>query len=54
LFVAQRHDAVLVLGGNQTNRFGHHSVCRKWLAKDGEELKLHSFHAIGAFKQPTA
>jgi uncharacterized protein (TIGR02594 family) len=50
LFVAQRHDAVLVLGGNQTNRFGHHSVCRKWLAKNGEDLKLHSFHAISAFR----
>jgi uncharacterized protein (TIGR02594 family) len=50
LFVAQCHDAVLVLGGNQTNRFGHHSVCRKWLAKNGEDLRLHSFHAISAFR----
>ncbi|SDR43461.1 TIGR02594 family protein [Rhizobiales bacterium GAS191] len=54
LFVAQRHDAVLVLGGNQTNRFGHHSFCRKWLAKSGEDLKLHSFHAIDALKQQAA
>lgn len=51
LFLAQCRDAVLVLGGNQTNRFGHHSVCRKWLAKDGEELKLHSYHSIHAFRQ---
>lgn len=50
LFLAQCRDAVLVLGGNQTNRFGHHSVCRKWLAKNGDELKLHSFHAIHAFR----
>jgi uncharacterized protein (TIGR02594 family) len=54
LFLAQRHDAVLVLGGNQKNRFGHHAVCRKWLAKNGEDLKLHSFHAVHALKQQAA
>jgi uncharacterized protein (TIGR02594 family) len=54
LFLAQCHDAVLVLGGNQANRFGHHTFCRKWLAKKGTDLKLHSFHAIHNFKQPAA
>jgi uncharacterized protein (TIGR02594 family) len=49
LFVAQRSDAVLVLGGNQTNPFGHHAFCRKWLDKKGKDLKLHSFHDIRAF-----
>ena len=49
LFVAQRADAVLVLGGNQTNPFGHHAFCRKWLDKKGTDLKLHSFHDIRAF-----
>jgi uncharacterized protein (TIGR02594 family) len=49
LFVAQRARQVLVLGGNQKNTFGHHAFCRKWLDKNGLELKLHSFHRIGAF-----
>ena len=49
LFVAQRSNAVLVLGGNQTNPFGHHAFCRKWLDKKGKDLKLLSFHDIRAF-----
>jgi uncharacterized protein (TIGR02594 family) len=49
LFVAQRRNAVLVLGGNQKNPQGHHAFCRKWLDKSGTDLKLHSFHHIGAF-----
>jgi hypothetical protein len=54
LFLAQRRDAVLVLGGNQTNATGHHAVCRKWLAKDGDGRRLHSFHAIRAFRYKAA
>jgi uncharacterized protein (TIGR02594 family) len=54
LFVAQRRDAVLVLGGNQTNPYGHHSVCRKWLAKEGDELRLLSFHSIATLKRAPA
>jgi uncharacterized protein (TIGR02594 family) len=49
LFVAQRAKQVLVLGGNQKNPFGHHAFCRKWLDKNGMDLRLHSFHEIGAF-----
>ena len=49
LFVAQRARQVLVLGGNQTNAFGHHAFYRKWIDKNGPELRLHSFHRIGAF-----
>jgi uncharacterized protein (TIGR02594 family) len=49
LFVAQRANAVLVLGGNQKNPFGHHAFCRKWIDKNGAELKLHSFHDMRAF-----
>ncbi len=49
LFVAQRTRQVMVLGGNQKNSFGHHAFCRKWIDKNGPELRLHSFHEIGAF-----
>jgi uncharacterized protein (TIGR02594 family) len=51
LFLDQNSEAVLVLGGNQKNTYGHHSLCRKWIKKDGVALKLHSFHAVAAFRQ---
>jgi hypothetical protein len=50
IFLAQNTDAVLVLGGNQRNTYGHHAICRKWIKKEGTVIKLHSFHALAAFK----
>jgi uncharacterized protein (TIGR02594 family) len=43
-FLAQDDTRVLVLGGNQFDGTPvRHVVCRKWLAKDGGKLKLHSY-----------
>ena len=39
-----------VLGGNQQNALGHHSVNTMWLPKPGSSLAFHSFHKISAFK----
>ena len=49
LFLDQDDDRVQVLGGNQTDKRGHHAVCVKWIAKNGF-LILHSYHSIDAFK----
>jgi uncharacterized protein (TIGR02594 family) len=50
LFLEHTQDAVHVLGGNQQNAYGHHSICRRWIKKRGKLLTFHSFHAIAAFK----
>jgi uncharacterized protein (TIGR02594 family) len=49
LLLNQTNDAILVLGGNQMNAYGHHAVCRKWLKKRDTLLTFHSFHAITSF-----
>ena len=54
LYLHQRKDAVFVLGGNQKNGFGHQAVCRKWVLKQDENLTLHSFHSIEAFRYSAA
>lgn len=50
LFLERRGDRILVLGGNQKNRFGHQAVCRKWLGQHDTTygLALHSFHSMRA------
>jgi uncharacterized protein (TIGR02594 family) len=50
IFVDRSDREIIVLGGNQKNAAGHHSVCRRSFAERGRELILHSFHAMDAFK----
>jgi uncharacterized protein (TIGR02594 family) len=50
LFLEQNASEILVLGGNQKNKFGHHAVCRKWIPKKGNVLVFHSYHSIGAYR----
>jgi uncharacterized protein (TIGR02594 family) len=50
LFLDQTDVRVQVLGGNQINRFGHHTISRKWINKTTGPLKFHSFHSIAAFR----
>jgi len=49
VFLSETDDRVQVIGGNQTDKQGHHAVCVKWIAKNGG-LILHSFHSIDALK----
>jgi uncharacterized protein (TIGR02594 family) len=49
LFLDETDDRVQVIGGNQTDKQGHHAVCVKWIAKD-DFLILHSYHSMDAFK----
>jgi hypothetical protein len=48
LFLEQDADSVLVLGGNQVNKYGHHKMCEQRIKKDGS-LIFHSFHSVKAF-----
>jgi uncharacterized protein (TIGR02594 family) len=49
LYLGQNEDHVQVIGGNQTDKRGHHAICAKWIPKSNG-LILHSYHSIEAFR----
>jgi uncharacterized protein (TIGR02594 family) len=49
LFLGADADRVQCLGGNRTNKSGHHAICTKWIPKQGF-LTFHSYHAIDALR----
>jgi len=50
LFLEEDEDSVLVLGGNQKTKAGHHAVCRQRIRKKGATLMLHSYHSISSLR----
>jgi uncharacterized protein (TIGR02594 family) len=50
LFLSETPTHILVLGGNQIKLKSHHAVSMMQIAKKGNNLTLHSYHAITAFK----
>lgn len=54
LVVRRTSRQIEVLGGNQTDISGHHSINRKWLDISGANLTLHSYHRVGSLKTPVS
>jgi uncharacterized protein (TIGR02594 family) len=49
LFLAEHSGRIQCLGGNQTDKSGHHAICTKWIPKRGF-LTFHSYHSIDALR----